>query len=161
MAIEFDEDGELDLSALTEKDIKNISEKVIKFLDDDQTAWYEKYGPFENLSLAEMGEEAMKAKLDAVDDALIWVHNDIDYGITISPIEGLDLDMNGSGWVLGREHYGGTEEIYAISKKPCTDGDSGPFFTYAQCLCPFCEDGEFNGEECTICLGAGDWGIDL
>ncbi len=160
MAIEFDEDGRLDLTVLSKKDIKKISDAVVKALEDENTAMEEKYGPFEDLSLADMGQEALQAKLDTVDDSLIWVHNDID-GITIMPVEGLELDMNGSGWELGREHYGETEEIYAISKKPCTDGDSGPFFTYAQCLCPFCEDGEFNGEECEICMGTGGWGIDL
>ena len=96
MAIKFDEDGRLDLTVLSKKDIRKISDAVVKALEDDQTAWYEKYGPFEDLSLADMGQEALQAKLDTVDDSLIWVHNDID-GITITPVEGLELDMNGSG----------------------------------------------------------------
>jgi len=162
MAIEFDEDGRLDLTVLSKQDIKKISDAVVKALEDENTAMEEKYGPFEKaLYLDEMGQEALQAKLDAVDDSLIWVHKDIHEGTAITTVEGLRIVINGSGWVPSREHYGGTEEIYMISKKPCTDGDSGPFFTYAQCLCPFCEDGEFNGEECEICMGTGGWGIDL
>jgi hypothetical protein len=162
MAIKFDEDGELDLSALTEEDIEQISEKVIKFLEDAQTAWSETYGPSEYLSMDELDEEALHAKLNAVDDALVWAHVDIYDATTITPIEGLDLQFNGSAWVPGKGAYFGADG-FAIAQKPWS-GDPyaiDPVFTYAQCLCPFCEDGEFKGEECTICLGAGDWGIDL
>ena len=161
MTVEFDEDGKLDLTALTEKDIKQISEKVIKFLEDDQTAWSEKYGPFEDLSLAKMGQEALQAKLDAVDDSLIWVHNDVDFSIVTTSIEGLELRGHGDGWELGRYHYGGTEEIYAIATTPCLGEDFETIYTYFSCICPFCEDGEFKGEECSICFGSGNWDIEL
>ena len=159
MTVEFDEDGELDLTALTKKDIKKISEAVVRAFEDDTAAWEKQYGPFEDLSLASMGQEALQAKLDAVDDSLIWVHNDVDGG-TIE-IEGLELRGNGDGWELGRYHYGGTEEIYAIAKTPCLGEDFGPIYTYFSCQCPFCEDGEFKGEECSICFGSGNWDIEL
>jgi hypothetical protein len=161
MAIQLDEDGELDLTVLTEEDIREISDKVVKGLESADEAWSEKYGPFESVSLAELGQEALQAKLDAVDDSLIWVHNDVDGGIVTTPFEGLELRGNGDGWELGRYHYGGTEEIYAISKTPCLADDSGPVFTYFSCRCPFCEDGEFKGEECSICFGSGSWDIEI
>jgi hypothetical protein len=161
MAIQLDEDGELDLTVLTEEDIREISDKVVKGLEAADEAWSEKYGPFDSLSLAELGQEALQAKLDAVDDSLIWVHNDVDLGIVTTPFEGLELRGNGDGWELGRYHYGGTEEIYAISKAPCLGDDSGPVFTYFSCQCPFCEDGEFKDEECSICFGTGSWDIEI
>ena len=162
MAIKFDEDGELDLSALTKKDIKKISDTVIKILDDADTAWSETYGPSEYLSVDELGEEELQAKLNAVEDTLVWAHVDIYDATTITPIAGLDLQFNGSAWVPGKGAYVGADG-FLIAQKPWS-GDPyaiDPVFTYAQCLCQFCEDGEFKGEECTICLGAGDWGIDL
>jgi hypothetical protein len=161
VAIELDEDGELDLTALSKEDIKEISDQVVEALENEMTAWEKNYRPFENLSLAEMGEEALRAKLDAIDDSLIWVHNDIDLGTVTTPIQGLELRGNGDGWEPRLRHYGETEEIYVVSKTPCPEDDFGPVWTYFSCECPFCEDGEFKGEECSICYGSGNWGIEI
>jgi hypothetical protein len=163
MAIQLNEDGELDLTALTEEDKKAIYDKVSKVIQDADTEWNEKYGPFELLDLNEMSPEDQQARLDAVDDTLIWADVNYDTGTTITPVEGLDLGMNGWAKVPGRDNFRDTGENFFIAKTPWA-GDPyhiAPVYSFAQCLCPFCESGEVDGEECTICWGSGNWEFEL
>jgi hypothetical protein len=163
LAIQLNDEGELDLLALSEEDKKAIYEKVFKILQDADTEWAEKYGPFELLDLNEMTQEEQKARLDEVQDALIWADVNYDTGTTIEPVEGLVLGINGWAKVPGRDNFRDTGENFLIAKTPWT-GDPyriDPVYSFAQCLCPFCEDGEIDGEECTICSGSGGWEFDI
>lgn len=163
MAIQLNEDGELDVSVLTKKEKKSIYDKVLRMLQDADTEWNEKYGPFQLLDLNVMAKEDQQAKLDSVDDSLIWADVNYDTGSTITPVEGLDLGINGWAKVPGRDNFRDTGENFLIAKTPWA-GDPyqiDPIYSFAQCVCPFCEDGEIDDEECSICEGSGEWEFDV
>ena len=162
MTIQLNGDGELDLDALTEEDRKAIYELALKQVQDADTEWNEKYGPFERLELSEMTLEEQNARLDKIDDSLIWADVNYDTGSIITPVEGLDLAVNGWAKVPGRNNFSDTGEDFWIATKPWEGSPYTfePVYSFAQCICPFCEDGEIDGEECTTCWGSGGWELE-
>jgi hypothetical protein len=163
VVIQVGSDGELDFAALTADERKEIYDSIMKTLQTAQDNWYEKYGPFETLSLSDMSVEEQNAKLDAVDDSLIWADVNYDTGSSLSPVEGLTLGLNGWAKVPGRDNFSDTGEDFLIATKPWEGSPYGfePVYSFAQCLCPFCEDGEIEGEECNACWGNGSLEFEL
>ena len=157
MAIQFDENGELEVISLTSEDRKLIVEKAQAIVLEADSAWNQKYGPFETLSLSDMTVEEQNARLDKVDDNLIWADVNYDTGSIITPVEGLNLHVNGWAKVPGRSNFSDTGEDFLIATKPWEGAPYAhePVYSFAQCVCPFCEQGEIDGEECDGCWGAG------
>jgi hypothetical protein len=153
-------DGELDVAALTADDRRAIVVAVEKAFSDIEKEWNEKYGPFEELDLGELGQEALNARLDEVPDSLIWAEVYYDTVSTREPVDGLTLKFKGGAKVPGREWVRG--ENFLIATNPWTGSpyDHEPVYIFAQCLCPFCEDGEIGDEECDVCWGECNWEIE-
>lgn len=163
MAHQLNENGELDVSALTAEERKAIVVAVEKTFADAEKQWSENYGPFEELDFGEMGQEALNARLDEVLDSLIWADVNYDTGSTLEPIAGLTLLLNGWAKVPGRDNFRDSGENFFIATNPWTGSpyDLDPVYSFAQCVCPFCEDGEIDGEECNVCWGESNWEIDV
>jgi hypothetical protein len=162
MVIQVNSEGELDIEALTEEDRKSIFELALKHVQDAHAEWNQKYGPFERLDRNEMTLEEQNGRLDQVDDSLIWADVNYDTGSTITPVEGLDLAVNGWAKVPGRDNFRDTGEDFLIAAKPWEGSPYSfePVYSFAQCICPFCEDGAIDGEECTSCWGPGGWELE-
>ena len=162
MGIRGNTDGDLDLEALTPEERTSIFELALKLIQDADTVWEEKYGPFERLELSEMTLEEANSKLDEIDDSLIWTDVNYAEGSMITPVEGLSIQVNGWAKFPGRDTLSLPIENFLIATKPWEGNPLAfdPVYSYATCYCPFCEDGEIDGEECTACWGSGEWELE-
>jgi hypothetical protein len=71
--------------------------------------------------------------------------------------------MNGWAKIPGRANFTDIAERFLIAKTPWTGSffHIDPVYSFAQCVCPFCERGEVDGEECSICCGSAHWEFDV
>lgn len=162
MVHQLNADGELDVAALTADDRRAIVVAVEKTFSDIENEWNEKYGPFEELNLGELGQEVLNARLDEVPDSLIWADVNYDTGSALEPVDGLTLQFNGWAKVPGRDNFRDSGENFLIATNPWTGSpyDHEPVYSFAQCVCPFCEDGEIGDEQCDVCRGESNWEIE-
>jgi hypothetical protein len=95
-------------------------------------------------------------------DSLIWADVNFDEGSIITPVGGLDIHVNGWAKVPGRDQRYMSGEDFLIATKPWEGNPLAfdPVYSFAQCYCPFCEDGEIGGKECTACWGRGEWELE-
>lgn len=162
MVHQLNEIGELDVASLTAEERKAIVVGVEETFADTEKRWNEAFGPFVELKLGELGQEALLARLDAVSDSLIWADVNFDTGSEIEPVEGLCLRFNGWAKVPGRDNFRDTGDDFLIATNPWTGSpyDHAPVYSFAQCMCPFCEDGLIGDDECDVCSGESNWEIE-
>ncbi len=161
MAIKIGDDGELDVTQLTLEEKREIFENFKQMIYDAESKWEAAYGPFETAE--DSSEEEFAAKLENTPDELIWSDvNYFDQGTYQDPIEGLTVGVNGWAKLPGRQEYyeeEGQLNQYLIASKPFDETAPDCVYSFAQCLCPFCERGENDGVTCEICEGNGNWEI--
>ena len=153
MPHQLDDNGELDVSKLTLEEKIEIFEKFESIILDAEAKWSETYGPFERIE--DTSAEEFAAKLVNTPDELIWA--DVNYfeeATYVTVIEGLTVAVNGWAYLPGRQEYYNVER-YLIASKPYREISNTCVYSFAQCLCPFCDGGDI--ADCEICEGNRNW----
>lgn len=162
MAIRIDQNGELEVAALTLEEKQEIFEKFQSKLRQIETDWHAKFGPFEDSE--DMTEEELKVRLEEISQQLLWTDFQVatDMSNELPLIEGLSVWLSGFAKLTGEWADFDPERVrrYFFASKPW-DYDDVPYcYTVAECECPFCFQGFEDDDEqikCQICDGTGLW----
>ena len=156
----LDENGVLDVENLSADEVLKARDKIQEFVNNRFQDWEKKYGPFEFLSADDTGREDLEKRLDGISDNLIWADANYWDGSSETPIEGLEVRVNGYARLPGRSHYASASEAddFYIATVPW-EGDPyqfDPVYTFMQFSCVFCDgSGERENDECPGCDGEG------
>jgi predicted DNA-binding WGR domain protein len=156
----LDENGILDVESLSSDEILKVRDEIQDFVNNRFQDWEKRYGPFEFLSADDMGRDALEKRLDGISDNLIWADANYWDGSSETPIEGLEVGVNGYARLPGRSHYASASEAddFYIATV-AWEGDPyqfAPVYTFMQFVCVFCEgSGERDDDECPGCDGEG------
>ena len=160
----LDENGTLVISDLTEQEKLAIHEKTGSMLKSLFENWFTKYGAeIEQLVVFDEDEETIEsivAQVEKADEKCVWTQLNFDTGSFFTPVDGLVLGLNGTAIFSGVQEDGryDTIEAYWISKTPLmAENSNDALYTYARCLCPFCENEEDENTTCSIPDCDGTW----
>ena len=168
MAHNFDDSGYLNLADLSESEQQEIHEKTRAALAAPFEAWFSRYGSSsERLQTMDEDQDIVdkiQSQVDEAEESLIWTEMNYDTGSSLSPVEGIDLLINGTAIIPGLEEDGfyDTVEAYWVSTISLDQPYVGEtIYRYAQCLCPFCNSDQDQVVSCSIADCDGNWVFEI